>query len=168
MEHVRRTFVEWLRDAHAAEKQALTMLTAQTNRIENYPDLRTRIETHIDETEEQIALLQEILDSYGESGSVVKDMTGRLIAFGQSLSGMVTTDEVVKGGLFGYAFEQMEIASYRILISTAQRLGDTGSEARLQKILAQEEAMAGWLLENMPSVLDTYFSRLEAGETAKR
>jgi ferritin-like metal-binding protein YciE len=35
---------QWLRDAHAMEEQAETMLTAQASRLENYPDLRRRIE----------------------------------------------------------------------------------------------------------------------------
>lgn len=147
---------------------ALTLLNGQAARIENYPELRMRIEQHIHETEQQVAWLDDLLRTRGESGSVVKDATGRLMAFGQNLSGMVASDEVVKGGLFGYAFEQMEIASYRILIATAETLGDADAVSVLKRILAQEEAMAAWLLDHMPAVLDTYFRRLESGETAKR
>lgn len=35
---------DWLRDAHAMEKQAESMLEAMAKRIDNYPDLRARIE----------------------------------------------------------------------------------------------------------------------------
>ena len=35
--------MEWLRDAHAAEEQAETMLSGMTSRIENYPSLKARI-----------------------------------------------------------------------------------------------------------------------------
>jgi ferritin-like metal-binding protein YciE len=45
--------MEWLRDAHAAEEQAETMLSGMARRIENYPDLRARIEQHIGETQRQ-------------------------------------------------------------------------------------------------------------------
>lgn len=41
---------DWLRDAHAMEKQAETMLTAQAERLEHYPELRARIVQHIEET----------------------------------------------------------------------------------------------------------------------
>ena len=87
-------------------------------------------------------MLQGILDRYGESRSLMKDMAGRMTAMGQSLAGMMASDEVVKGALAGYTFEHMEIASYRILIATAQHLGDSQAATALQGILDQEIAMA--------------------------
>jgi len=48
----------WLRDAHAMEKQPEKMLTAQAGRIENYPELKARLERHIDETKSQQARLE--------------------------------------------------------------------------------------------------------------
>lgn len=168
MEQIRETFIEWLRDAHAAEKQALTILNGQAGRIENYPELQQRIRQHVTETEQQVALLDDLLARYGESGSLVKDAAGRMVALGQNLSGMIASDEIVKGALFSYAFEQMEIASYRILISTAETLGDAQAVAVLRQILSQEEQMAAWLLDHIPGVLHSFFQRLEAGETAKR
>uniref|UniRef100_UPI00191242B9 DUF892 family protein n=1 Tax=Klebsiella grimontii TaxID=2058152 RepID=UPI00191242B9 len=38
---------DWLRDAHAMEKQAESMLESMAGRIDNYPDLRARIEQHV-------------------------------------------------------------------------------------------------------------------------
>ena len=35
--------LHWLRDAHAMEKQAETMLSGMEGRIENYPHLRRRL-----------------------------------------------------------------------------------------------------------------------------
>jgi ferritin-like metal-binding protein YciE len=37
---------DWLRDAHAMEQHALTMLKGQESRLENYPQLRDRISQH--------------------------------------------------------------------------------------------------------------------------
>ena len=45
--------MEWLRDAHAAEEQAETMLGGMAGRLKNYPQLKARIEQHIDETRRQ-------------------------------------------------------------------------------------------------------------------
>lgn len=42
--------MDWLRDAYAMEKQPETMLKAQASRLENYPDVRARIEQHLRET----------------------------------------------------------------------------------------------------------------------
>ena len=39
--------MQWLRDAHAAEGQAETMLTGMADRLENYPKLKARIKEHI-------------------------------------------------------------------------------------------------------------------------
>ncbi len=40
---------DWLRDAHAMEKQAESMLESMASRIDNYPELRARIEQHLSE-----------------------------------------------------------------------------------------------------------------------
>ena len=55
---------DWLRDAHAMEKQAEKMLESMANRIENYPELRSRIEQHISETKNQLSQLESILLQY--------------------------------------------------------------------------------------------------------
>ena len=61
MNHVEH-YHDWLRDAHAMEKQAESMLESMASRIDNYPDLRARIEQHVNETKHQITVLEEILD----------------------------------------------------------------------------------------------------------
>ncbi len=43
----------WLRDAHAAEEQAETMLSTMSGRLENYPELKARVDQHIGETQRQ-------------------------------------------------------------------------------------------------------------------
>lgn len=45
--------VHWLRDAHAMEEQAESMLIAQADRLDDYPMLQARIRQHIEETREQ-------------------------------------------------------------------------------------------------------------------
>jgi len=42
--------LDWLRDAHAMEQQAEQMLRAQSGRLEHYPELKTRIDQHLEET----------------------------------------------------------------------------------------------------------------------
>ncbi|MBX4426072.1 ferritin-like domain-containing protein, partial [Mycobacterium tuberculosis] len=37
----------WLRDAHAMEKQAESLLVATIRRLDNEPQLRTRLEQHL-------------------------------------------------------------------------------------------------------------------------
>ena len=107
---------DWLRDAHAMEKQAESMLESMAGRIDNYPDLRSRIEQHISETKHQITILEEILDRNNISRSVIKDSMSKMAALGQSIGGIFPSDEIVKGSISGYVFEQFEIACYPCLL----------------------------------------------------
>jgi len=150
---------DWLRDAHAMEQQADKMLNAQADRLEHYPDLRARIVQHIDETRWQQQMLDECLTRRGTSNSVVKDMGGKLMAFGQAVGGMTASDEVVKGAMSGYVFENLEIASYTALIAAAQAAGDAATQSACEQILVQEKAMAAWLLEHLPQITQAFLAR---------
>ncbi|PMS35100.1 ferritin-like metal-binding protein YciE [Trinickia symbiotica] len=160
--------VDWLRDAYAMEKQAESMLKAQASRLEHYPTLKQRIEQHIDETLSQQKLLEQRLEQLGSGPSTIKDLTARIAAFGQAMGGMTMTDEVVKGGLAGYVFEHVEIASYTTLIAAAKAAGDAETQRCCETILPQEVAMAKWLIENLPEVVTSYVARSEADVEAKR
>lgn len=114
-------YYDWLRDAHAMEKQAESMLESMASRIENYPDIKARIEQHISETKHQITMLEEVLDRNGISRSVLKDSMSKMAAMGQSIGGMFPSDEIVKGSISGYVFEQFEIACYTSLLADGKK-----------------------------------------------
>jgi Uncharacterized protein conserved in bacteria len=169
MTHMTDHFATWLRDAHAMEEQALTMLTAQAKRIQNYPELKARIEQHIVETNGHVRLLQELLDATpAAKASRLKDFTGRLAATAQGLGGALTPDEVVKGAMAAYAFEHIEIAAYRVLVATADELGEAGAKAVFEQILHEEIAMADWLADNLDETTRLYLLRDERELQAKR
>ncbi|TIS14080.1 MAG: DUF892 family protein, partial [Mesorhizobium sp.] len=46
MSESREWLIQWLRDAHAMEEQAETMLSGQLGRLESYPELSERIRAH--------------------------------------------------------------------------------------------------------------------------
>lgn len=150
---------DWLRDAHAMEKQAESMLEAMAKRIDNYPQLRARIEAHLIETKEQTAVLENIIHQRGISKSVIKDAMGKMAAMGQAVGGVFNSDEVVKGAIGSYVFEQFEIACYTSLISAAEQCGDSRAVASLRDILEQEMLMARWLLEHIPEITQQFLER---------
>jgi ferritin-like metal-binding protein YciE len=159
----------WLRDAHAMEEQAETILKGQASRIEHYPHLRTRIQQHVAETQEQARRLRACIERRGGDTSTIKDAAGKLVAMGQNISGMFADDEVVKGSLASYTFEQMEIASYKILIVAAEAAGDLETKRVCETNLAEEEAMAKWLDAEMPGIVTKFLKRDEIPDvTAKR
>lgn len=165
----RENLMSWLRDAHAMEQQAETMLSSQSARLEHYPVLKARIDQHISETQGQQQRLEACIQRLGGSPSTIKDMGAKLMAFGQGLSGMVMSDEVVKGAMSGYVFEHMEIASYTILIAAAQAAGDMETQRICEQNLKEEEAMAEWLRQHLPEVTQAFLARSANPDTeAKR
>ncbi|WP_462379393.1 ferritin-like domain-containing protein [Pseudomonas sp. Marseille-QA0892] len=161
--------LDWLRDAHAMEQQAEQMLSAQAGRLEHYPQLKSRIEQHIEETKGQKEKLEQRISQLGSSPSTFKDIGGKLMAFGQAVGGMAMSDEVVKGSISGYVFEHIEIATYTTIIAAAKAAGDHETQAMAESILPQEEAMAKWLLEHLPEITVAFMERSEMpGETAKK
>ncbi|WP_287329888.1 YciE/YciF ferroxidase family protein [Mesorhizobium sp.] len=85
MSDSREWLVQWLRDAHAMEEQAETILNGQLSRIENYPELTDRMRLHLDETRQQAARIKACLDRMEEGSSTMKDAAGKLTAMAQSL-----------------------------------------------------------------------------------
>ncbi|KHO64737.1 ferritin-like domain-containing protein [Pseudomonas flexibilis] len=161
--------LDWLRDAHAMEQQAETMLTSQVERLEHYPELRARIQQHLEETHHQRAQLETCLQRLGSSPSTLKDISGKVMAFGQGMAGMMMSDEVIKGAMSGYVFENMEIASYTVLIEAAKVAQDTETHRVCEAILQQEIAMSDWLRQHLPELTQAFLRRSAAPETeAKR
>ena len=160
--------MDWLRDAHAMEEQAEKMLAATAARLENYPTLKQRIEQHLQETRRQAKLVRSCIERRGGDTSTVKDVTGRIVAMAQGMSGMFVSDEVVKASLSSYAFEHMEIASYRILAAAAAVCNDAETQRVCEEILQEEIAMADWLAEQLPAITREFLLRDETpNATAK-
>lgn len=161
--------LDWLRDAHAMEQQAEVMLKDLVERLEHYPQLRAHMEDHLEDTRQQQVLLKGCIERLGSSPSTLKDLMGRVMAFGQSVSGMAVSDEVVKGAMSAYVFTHMEIASYTILIAAARAIGDNETQRVCESILQQEIAMAEWLRGHLPEVTQAFLARSATpGMNAKR
>ncbi|MER8441448.1 DUF892 family protein, partial [Mesorhizobium sp. M1393] len=73
MTEPKERLVQWLRDAHAMEEQAETILSGQIERLENYPEIRDRMNTHLEETRQQAKRLEQCLDRIGDGSSTLKD-----------------------------------------------------------------------------------------------
>ncbi len=151
--------LEWLRDAHGMEIQAEEMLKGQAGRIKNYPQFKARIEQHIEETRVQAGLLKGCIERLGGSTSSLKGLSGKVMAMGQTLGGMMTGDEIVKGALSCYTFEHMEIASYTILIAAAEQAGDPQTKEVCERILTEEKAMADWLGNHLTEITERYLNQ---------
>jgi ferritin-like metal-binding protein YciE len=163
-----RHLIDWLRDAHGMEQQAREVLKRQASRLKNYPDLQQRVERHVHETERQAERLEQCLERYGESVSILKDTMGKISGNLGAIMNAAAEDEVLKNVIADYAFEHFEIASYRSLIGAAEILGDMETADVCRQNLQEEEAMAKWVEEHIDSLTKAFLEREAADATAKR
>ncbi|MBM3605732.1 MAG: ferritin-like domain-containing protein [Alphaproteobacteria bacterium] len=151
-------FADGLRNAHAMEKQALSMIQPQLNRLEHYPEVSEMLERHYRETEVQIQRLDEILASMDTSASALKDLglsiSGSMAAMGHTIAG----DEILKNSFANFAFENFEIASYTSLITVAELCGATSAVPLLQQNLEEEQRMATMLQDSLPLITRKFVS----------
>jgi ferritin-like metal-binding protein YciE len=162
------TLTAWLRDAHAMENQAIKILEGQDQRLEHYPELRGKVHEHLQQTRRQAEQLEGCLERLGEDRSAFKAGMRKLMGNVQAMSGLFVGDEVVKGALASYTFEQFEIASYKSLIAAAEETGEPEVGRVCQQILREEEDMARWLGEHLPEVTRAFLAREATGQPAKR
>jgi ferritin-like metal-binding protein YciE len=167
-EAVRETFIAGLRNAHALENQALSIMKRQLERLESYPQVAARLRQHIAETEGQQDRVARILESLGESSSGLKDMAMSFTGTMAALNHAMAEDEIIKNSLANYAFENFEAASYISLITMAEEGGFHDAILLLQQNLEEEEAMAAWAKEGLPEITRRYLTLHAAGEQAKR
>lgn len=161
-------FITGLRNAHAMEHQALSIMKPQVSRIENYPEVARRLQQHITETEGQIERLEQVLDGLGENRSALKDaalsLGGSMAAIGHT----VAPDEIVKNSFANFAFENYEIAAYKSLLALANQSGNASAADLLAQNLDEEVAMAEWLDQNIEAVTLQYAALRESGAAAKK
>src|SRR5437764_4453671 len=79
------------------------------------PRARAKLDEHLQHTRGQALRVRRCIERLGGSTSMIKDVTGKVVAIGQSISGLFVSDEPVKAALAVSTFEQMKIASYKIL-----------------------------------------------------
>lgn len=161
-------YVTGLKNAHAMEMQALSIMRPQADRIDSYPEVETRLRQHIAETEQQAERLEELLEACGTNKSTLKDtvmsMAGGMAAIGHMPAG----DEILKNAFADFAFENYEIAAYRSLITLAEAAGHTEALDLLTLNLEEEERMAEWIEGNLPMLTEKFVSLSEAGVSAKK
>ena len=163
---VRHTFVVGLRDAHAMEHQALSLMDRQIEHLAHYAEVETRLRSHRGETEAQIARLETILAGLGERSSIIKDLTMELGANLQAMAHMMAPDEIIKNSLANFAFENFEAASYKSLITLADAGSFAAATPLLTASLDEELSMANWVDDHNAELTLAYVHRRAAGDTA--
>jgi ferritin-like metal-binding protein YciE len=165
-EAIRDVFVTGLRNAHALEHQALSLMDRQIEHLAQYAEVEERLRSHRGETEQQIARLEQILGELGENPSGLKDTAMALSGNMAAMAHMFAPDEILKNSFANFAFENFEAASYKALIVIAEEGGFTTAVPLLQQTLQEELAMAAFCDEILPTVVRKYLNLRASGGQA--
>src|SRR5690242_12145650 len=101
----RDIFIVGLRNAHAMEVQARELMERQSERLDEYPEIKAKVATHLQETNQQLQRLEQCLQACGESTSSMKDTTQSMAANLQAMAHSMAGDEILKNTFANNAFE---------------------------------------------------------------
>ena len=132
---------EQLRDLYSAETQLVAALPDMASTAKD-ARLRLAFETHLKETKNQIARLEQIGRGMGLEldGHTCKAMEG-LVAEGQETMSERATAEVMDAALIAASqrIEHYEISGYGTAAHYAERLGHTEAAGLLRQTLQEEQ-----------------------------
>lgn len=152
----RDVFIVGLRNAHAMEVQARELMERQSERLDDYPDIKAKISMHLRETNEQLKRLEQCLEACGESTSSMKDTTQSVVANVQAMMHSMAGDEILKNTFANNAFENFEIAAYKSLLTLCRAAGVEAAKSPMEQSLKEEERMASWIDTNVEKITMAY------------
>jgi ferritin-like metal-binding protein YciE len=158
----RDTFVVGLRNAHAMEVQARELMERQSERLDDYPEVKAKVRAHLLETNEQLQRLERCLEACGESSSGLKDTAQSVLANTQAMAHSMAGDEILKNTFANNAFENFEIAAYKSLLALCGAAGMSQAKDPLEASLKEEQRMAAWIDSNVEQVTMQYLSHQQS------
>jgi ferritin-like metal-binding protein YciE len=152
----RDIFVIGLRNAHAMETQARELMERQSERLDDYPEVKAKVASHLNETNEQLRRIEQCLEACGESTSTLKDTTQSVVANTMAMAHSMAGDEILKNTFANDAFEHYEIAAYKSLLALCRAAGVDNARSLLEASLKEEERMADWVESNVEKITLEY------------
>jgi ferritin-like metal-binding protein YciE len=93
------------------EIQARELMERQSERLDDYPEVKEKVTSHLQETKEQLRRLEQCLEACGESSSTLKDATQSVAANVMAMAHATAGDEILKNTFANNAFEHFEIGA---------------------------------------------------------
>ena len=138
---------QWLRDAHAMEAEAGSLLTRQSRRMQGHPELKARFDLHLRETQAQ----RQRLEAHLEQRPRLAGASGK--AGSEEAEEAMDNDEMLKFAADFYVSKYREIATYRVLLAAAEAVEDSEMAQLCEEMLWVEDAMAAWLRVKLPELV---------------
>jgi ferritin-like metal-binding protein YciE len=154
--------IVWLNDAHGMENALIQVLEHQIKDAKDYPQVQPKLEQHLEQTRRHAQMVKDCIQTLGGHTSTVKTGMATLLGQMQALSTGAAKDEMVKNALADYAAENFEVASYTALVSAAQELNEQKTATECQQILQEDEEMARWIQQNLPTLVQQTLQRVTA------
>jgi ferritin-like metal-binding protein YciE len=155
-----------LKNLHALEMSALELTQRQVERLENYPEMKARLEQHHGESEAQARRLEAIMERHGIAPSAAKNTVSSVVGNVAAALHAPASDEILKNTFANFAFEHQEIAAYTSLIAMAEAMGDAASVPVLKQSLAEEQVMADFIEHNIVPTTQRFLELTVAGARA--
>lgn len=155
----RETLIGWLNDAYSMEKGQIQVLENHVKDAENQPEIHRKLAEHLEKTRMHADFVKDCVERLGGSTSTMKTAMGNIAGFFQGRSTGASPDELVKNALSDYAAEHFEIACYQALIVAARSLNETQVVSVCERILKDEEDMARWLQQRIPTVVQQHLGQ---------
>lgn len=145
----------WLNDAYSIENALIHVLERHAKEAKDHPQLQTGLDDHLAQTRHHAELVAGRITALGGEPSAHKGFLDGVIAPVQKLfSGTEDEKGALANTISDYAAENFEIATYHALITAAEDTGDTETARVCRDILSQEQEMARWLDEQLPSLVE--------------
>ena len=142
IDNLHELLIDEMRDIYSAENQILKALPKMAKKAKN-PQLKAAFETHLRETEGQVARLQQIFEKLGKkpTGQKCAAMEG-ILEEGKELMAKDMVEEAMDAALIAAAqkVEHYEIASYGTVRTWANVAGMADVAKELQRTLDEEGA----------------------------
>jgi len=138
---LREAFLDEIRDIYHAEKQLVKALP-KLARAATHPDLKSALETHLAETENQVNRIEQVFELVGEKAETktCAGMAG-IIEEGSDVLGEDVDPQVLDAMIIASAqrAEHYEIAAYGTVATWAESLGLSDAAELLRETLDEEK-----------------------------
>ncbi len=140
-ESLRELYIDELRDIYSAENQ-LTKALPKMAKAASSPELREAFESHLKQTEDHVARLEDVFEQLGEkpTGKKCMGMEG-LVKEGAEAIDSDFEDDTKDAALIGAAqrVEHYEMAAYGTVCAMADLLGESEQASLLRETLEEEK-----------------------------
>jgi ferritin-like metal-binding protein YciE len=116
------------------------------------PAAQQKVHEHLELTKNQAERVKDCVERLGHDVSYVKSGIANVLGAVQGMATALAGDKMLKNALGDYAIEYFEIACYKANAVAARELGHEDIAEVCETIMAEEQQMADWLEQQIPTV----------------